>query len=350
MRRHFNPRMLVLARESRGLTQKELADKLTVAQSFISKIESGLCDASESLLEIISQALDYPVSFFCQTDAIYGYGSACIYHRKRQSVPAYVLRKLIAEMNVLRIQVTRLLSGTEVEHENKFHRMDIVEFDGNAEHVASLVRRSWGMPPGPIDDLTASIEMAGGIVVKCSFGTNKIDAMSQWLPSLPPLFFMNAEVTGDRLRFSLAHEVAHVIMHQVPTNNMEVEADRFAAEFLMPKVDIRPFLKPLSLPRLATLKSYWKVSMAALLKRATDLKTITPRQKNYLWTQMGKQGYRLKEPVDILSEEPTVLEDIIDVHRQELGYTISELSRLVASHEQEFRTRYLRPHKLRIVS
>lgn len=346
----FNPRMLVLARESRGYTQSDLAMRLSVAQSFVSKIESGLLDVSESLLETISEVLDYPASFFCQTDAVYGYGSACIYHRKRQSVPAYILRKLIAEMNVLRIQVTRLLRGTEVEHENKFHRMDIVEFDGNAEHVARLIRRSWGIPPGPIDDLTSAIEMAGGIVIKCSFGTNKIDAMSQWLPGLPPLFFMNAEVPGDRLRFSLAHEVAHVIMHQVPTNNMEVEADRFAAEFLMPEADIRPFLRPLSLPRLATLKAYWKVSMAALLKRASDLRVITPRQKSYLWTQMGKQGYRLKEPVDILAEEPTVLEDIIDVHRRELGYTITELSRLVESHEQEFRARYLRPHKLRIVS
>lgn len=350
MSRHFNPRMLVLAREARGYTQGELAARLSVTQGNVSKIESGMLDVSESLLETISEVLEYPVSFFYQTDAVYGYGSACIYHRKRQSVPALVLRKLIAEMNVLRIQVTRLLRGTEVEHENKFHRMDIVEFDGNAEHIAKLVRRSWGIHPGPVDDLTAAIEMAGGIVIKCSFGTNKIDAMSQWLPSLPPLFFMNAEAPGDRLRFSLAHEVAHVIMHQVPTNDMETEADRFAAEFLMPEADIRHYLKPISLPRLATLKPYWKVSMSALLKRASDLGMITSRQKSYLWTQMGKQGYRLKEPVDIMTEEPSVLEDIIDVHRRELGYTISELSRLVESHEQEFRARYLRPHKLRIVS
>lgn len=349
MSRHFNPQMLTLAREARGHTQGELAIMMSVSQGQISKIESGMLDISEAQLAKASELLRYPASFFTQHEPVYGYGSACIYHRKRQSCPAHLLRKLIAEINILRIQITKLLRSAEVEHENKFYRMDVVEFDGNAEHIARLVRRHWGLPSGPIEDLTNAIELAGGIVIKCSFGTNKIDAMSQWLPGQPPLFFMNSEAPGDRLRFSLAHEVAHVIMHQIPTNDMETEADRFASEFLMPEADVTPYLKPISLPRLATLKPYWKVSMAALIKRASDLGKITPRQKNYLWTQMGKQGFRLKEPVEIPIEEPTVLEDIINVHRQALGYSVSELSKLVESHEQEFRLRYLQPQRFRIV-
>lgn len=349
MSRHFNPQMLVLARESRGMTQGELASRMSVTQGNISKIESGLLDISESQIEKAAELLEYPTSFFYQLEPVYGYGSACIYHRKRQSLPAHLLRKLIAEINILRIQITKLLRSAEIEHENKFYRMDIVEYDGHAEHIARLVRRSWGIPPGPIEDLTNVIELAGGIVIKCSFGTNKIDAMSQWLPGQPPLLFMNADAPGDRLRFSLAHEIAHVIMHQIPTNDMELEADRFASEFLMPEEEIKHFLKPISLPRLATLKPYWKVSMAALLKRASDLELITPRQKNYLWTQMGKQGFRLKEPVEIPIEEPTVLEDIVNVHRQDLGYSISELSKLVESYEKEFRTKFLNNSGLRLV-
>jgi Zn-dependent peptidase ImmA (M78 family) len=230
--------------------------------------------------------------------------------------------------------------------------MDSVDYSGYSEHIAKIVRRKWGIPPGPVDNLTSVIENAGGIVIRCSFGTKKIDAMSQWVVGQPPLFFVNSEIPADRSRFTLAHEVGHVIMHQIPTPEMEKEADRFASEFLMPEEDIKPHLTSMSLPRLASMKPYWKVSMAALLMRASDLKRITPRQKTYLWTQMGRQGFRLHEPVEIPSETPTVLQDIIDVHLNEYGYDIAELSHLVASFEVEFRKTYLPlppPQRLRVV-
>ena len=188
-----------------------------------------------------------------------------------------------------------------------------------------------GSSPGPINNLTVAIENAGGIIIPCSFGTRKIDAMSQWAVDLPPLIFLNKEVPGDRLRFSLAHEIGHIIMHQVPTNDIEREADKFAAEFLMPKAEIAPYLTNLSIPKLANLKPYWKVSMAALLMRAGDLKKITDRQKQYLWTEMGKRGYRVKEPIDIPMEKPKTINDIVDAHLGGLGYSVAELSSLVHS-------------------
>jgi Zn-dependent peptidase ImmA (M78 family)/transcriptional regulator with XRE-family HTH domain len=359
MSRNINPEMLVLARESRGITQSELAKMLSEALGTsrapgnLSKIESGLIQVSDDLLDTLVELLHYPRHFFYQTDRIYGYGSTCIYHRKRQSLPVTALRKLMAQINVIRIQVGKLLNSVEIDSENQFFRMDSVDYDGHAEHIASIVRRKWGLAPGPVDNLTNVIENAGGIVIRCPFGTNKIDAMSQWVAGQLPLFFVNEEIPTDRSRFTLAHEVGHVIMHQIPTPDMEKEADRFASEFLMPAEDIRPHLSPVSLPRLASLKPYWKVSMAALLMRASDLGKITSRQKTYLWTQMGKQGFRLKEPVEIPPEKPTVLQDIIDVHLNDHGYDIVELSHLVASFDDEFRKRFLPPpppERLRIIT
>jgi hypothetical protein len=108
----------------------------------------------------------------------------------------------------------------------------------------------------------------------------------------------------------------------------------------------------ISLPRLAVLKQYWKVSMAALLKRAADLNKITVRQQKYLWTKMSKQGFRLYEPVEIPPEEPTVLNDIIDVHRMQHGYSVVDLASLVSCFPDEFCETFLPASsvKLRIVS
>lgn len=46
---------------------------------------------------------------------------------------------------------------------------------------------------------------------------------------MPPLFFVNVTIPADRVRFSLAHEIGHIVMHQLPTDDMEREADRFAS-------------------------------------------------------------------------------------------------------------------------
>lgn len=327
--------MLVLARESRGLTQSEVARLLQLSQGEISKIETGLRLPADELLQRFVQLYRYPPEFFSLNDPIRSFGSPCVYHRKRQCTPDKVLRQLLALVNVRRIQIRRLLQAAELDIENRFHRLDVEEYSGGPEQIAQMVRASWKLPPGPVQNLTQSIEDAGGLVLRSDFGTTKVDALSQWLPDLPPLFFVNRLIPADRLRFTLAHEIGHIIMHQIPTEDMEREADRFAAEFLMPADAIRPHLYDISLPRLAALKPHWKVSMNALLKRAGDLGLITPRSKSYLWTQMGKLGYRTQEPVEIPMEEPTLISELIDLHRRDLGYTNEELGRLLVTHEVE---------------
>jgi Zn-dependent peptidase ImmA (M78 family) len=118
--------------------------------------------------------------------------------------------------------------------------IDLDSCDGDVERVATLVRAAWRLPLGPVANLTIAIEDAGGIVLKCAFGTPLIDAAHLWLPDMPPLFFVNENTSGDRLRWKLAHEIGHAIMHQCPNGDVETEANRFAGAFLMPADEIGP--------------------------------------------------------------------------------------------------------------
>ncbi|MFZ1007119.1 MAG: ImmA/IrrE family metallo-endopeptidase, partial [Candidatus Sulfotelmatobacter sp.] len=165
----------------------------------------------------------------------------------------------------------------------------------------------------------------------------------------PPLFFVNSTTPADRMRFSLAHEVGHMVMHQLPTGDMEREADRFAAEFLMPEASIAGQLEDLTLPKLAALKPHWKTSMAALLKRAGDLNIIAERSKNYLWFRMGQLGYKSKEPVCIPMEIPSLLSEMIALHREQLSYSVSDLAQLLITTEDEIHSEFL-PKRPRLVS
>jgi Zn-dependent peptidase ImmA (M78 family)/DNA-binding XRE family transcriptional regulator len=348
----FNPEMVVLARESEGVTQSQLAHMVSMAQGSISKIEGGLLGVTEEQLNAIAEVLDVPTSFFFQTDPVYGYGSSCYYHRKRQNIPVSDLRKILAQINILRIQLTKLLRGVELETENKFHRFDIAEY-GSPEKIARLIRGAWNIPPGPIQSLVGAIEDAGGIIFRCSFETKKVDAISQWLPGLPPLFFVNSDIPGDRCRYTLAHELGHLIMHQIPTPDIETEANRFAAEFLMPEKDIGPHLRQLSLQKLAAMKPYWKVAMSAILKRAYDLGKVTQFMYRKLNTQISKHGLKTNEPVHIPIEEPEVIKDILDTYRLDHGYSLTELLDLMRSTERKYRKFYLNgetpPSRLQLV-
>ena len=346
-----NPEMLALAREARGLTQTELAKALGTTQAYISKYESGFLKYPAGDLAQISRILDFPKSFFLQPDVVYGFGSSCFYHRKRQSISLADLRRLHAQLNVFRLQIARLLkAGVEIEPRVAFEPMNLEDYEQAPEFVARALRASWNLPLGPITNLVAVIERAGGIIFKCPFGTSKVDAISLWVPDAPPMFFLNEQAPGDRLRWTLAHELGHLIMHRVPTPDMEREADRFAAEFLMPEPEIRPHLVKLSLAKLAQLKPYWKVSMQALVKRAAGLGKITPRQYRTFFMMFGKLGYRMQEPVSIPSEDPVLVKGILDLHQKQHGYSIAELSEMVNSTPDRFMETFLpREVKVRVV-
>jgi Zn-dependent peptidase ImmA (M78 family) len=154
---------------------------------------------------------------------------------------------------------------------------------------------------------------------------------------LPPIIFVNKDIPGDRLRFTLSHELAHIVMHKYPSENMEKEADTFASEFLMPADDIKHSLSYLTLHKLAELKLHWKVAMSALVYRANFLGQISPRQNQYLFMQLSKAGYKTREPaeLDIPVEKPSLLKKLIDIHTQVLNYSVNEIAKILHLEEEE---------------
>lgn len=340
MEHQQNPEMLILARESRGLSQQALADLAGVRQPTLSQAETGKTPLGRDALSRLAEQTGYPERFFRLNERVYGGGSACLYHRKRVTLPVSEYRRLVAKINVLRIQIAQLMRGVEIGASNQFPRMDIDEY-GSPSLVAQSLRAMWKLPAGPIKNLTTAIESAGGLVVHFDFGTRKLDAMSQWLPSLPPLFFVNSEIPADRWRFTLAHELGHLIMHVVPSIDLEREADEFAAELLMPSGEIRTQLSPLTLPRLVDLKRHWRVSMAALARRAKDLGRISADQYRRVVTRMSAMGFRLNEPHPLEPEQPTLLGAIVAAQLRDNGHTASSLADLACCLPREFALTYL---------
>lgn len=339
-----NSDMLRLARQRRGFQQTEAAKLLGIDQSLLSRIENGLVEVRDDVVLKAAQVYDFPLSFFEQREPIYGAPvSVHPMWRKKADVTAREMDAAVAELNIRVIHLRRLLEGAAIANTSDVPRMDIDEFR-NPEHIAALVRAHWRVPAGPIKNLTALAEKAGALVVHSNLGGASISGVTFSAPGMPPLIVLNTDQPADRMRFSLAHEIGHMIMHHFPTASMEHEANAFAVALLMPAQDIRPYFvgRRLDLALMASLKPEWKVSMAALLMRAHKLKFLTDNQHTYLWKQISARGYRLREPpeLDFEHEKPDVLRQIVKLHLGALGYSSADLSKLLCVYEREFRALY----------
>ena len=336
----FNHEMLRLARESRGVTQADLAENLAISQGLLSKIENGVVVPLDDLIAKMAHTLRYPREFFTQADRMYT--PPTWFHRKRQRLAGRTLDQVHALVNLALMHLRRLLRSVEVDEGPGIPRID-VDVLGSPEDVARALRDAWHIPAGPIPSLTRVIEDAGGIIFPVDFGLADIDGMVMQVPRLPPVFFLHANLPTDRLRFTLAHELGHLVMHWIPNEEMEDQANRFAAEFLMPAADIRHQLQRVNLSHLAALKPVWRVSMGALLKRAGTLGTIPHSTYQHWWRKMGEAGYKMREPseLDLSPEAPTVLPDIIRAHIEDLGYGLRELRKaLHIADEADFQRFY----------
>ena len=343
-----NPEMIILARESRGFTQKELAAKLNVTQGFVSKIESGFLGVSPDALKELVKVLHYPEKFFYQEFPIFPAESH--FYRKNKTLPSKTQAAILARMNILRKHVKELLDDAEIEF-RPLPEFDLDEY-GTPAKVAQATRQFLRLPRGPVKNMVKLLEDAGVLIIELNASTRMFSGAGMHAENPNYIIFVNRSMPADRLRFTLAHELGHIVMHRIMRPLMELEADIFASEFLMPAREIAHYLVDLTLDKVASLKKYWKVSMAAIIKQAVSIGKITQRQYQYLWTQMGMAGYRLKEPpeLDIPEENPSLLSELIELHLKELGYTIEQLSQRLALFVDEFVLLYMPPQsRLRLV-
>ncbi|EKX56136.1 Transcriptional regulator, XRE family [Rhodobacter sp. AKP1] len=241
------------------------------------------------------------------------------------------------------MHLRRFLEAADVAKVHDLPRMDIDDY-GDPERIAGVLRAHWQMPRGPVRDLTVLVERAGVIVAHSSMGGAAVSGVTFATPGLPAIIVLNSEQPSDRMRFTLAHELGHLVMHRFPSPKMEDEANAFASAFLIPDGDIAPLLRArkIDLALLASLKPEWKVSMQSLIMKAKSLGLLSRNQEEYLWKQMSARKWRLREPpeLDFPCEKPTVVGNLLKVFTHHLGYSPEELSKLLHIYSDELEALY----------
>ncbi|HEU4470639.1 MAG TPA: XRE family transcriptional regulator [Flavisolibacter sp.] len=338
MNETINANMIVLAREARSISQHELAGRIRMSATNLSKIERGNIGISEEVVEAIAGITAYPKHFFWQQASVVP-ENLC--YRKRQRVAQKLLTSINAKANVIRQHAQFLSRGLQLLPP----ALPTIEVTAHCPpaRIARRLRKVLELPSGPLHNLAAVLESRGIAIVRFDFGTPRVDSKSLLTDDGYPVIFLNLGLLGDRQRFSLAYELGQLVMHtRFPValdRDIAHEANAFAAELLMPEKDMKQdFRNGLNLSLLGELKKKWKVSMISLLYRADDLGFITPNQKRYLLQQFNELRIRRREPVelDVAPEEPKLLRTWIRQYRSRYKLGVQEMAALLCLHGDEF--------------
>ncbi|MFB7472932.1 helix-turn-helix domain-containing protein [Kitasatospora sp. NPDC056184] len=334
----MNPRLLQLARESRGLSQSKLAGLAGISQAALSKAENGVGTLTPERMQAVADTLGYPTDLLSWPDEPVGLGPSGFYHRKQSGLGKTALQRIEAEVNLLLMQLRRLEASVDIE---PIYRLPVLDADEHSpEEAAAKLRASWLIPDGPVHDVIRTVERAGIVVVRRDLESPKISGLSVRPPNSLPVIILNIGMPPARERFTVLHELGHLVMHQLPSNDGEREADVFASEFLMPGRLVGPHLSGLNIQKMVQLKQHWKASMAAVLQAAKRLERIDESRYKSLQVQLSQHGYRRNEPAEPEREEPGILDSILETHRSDHGYSDRELAKVVGLQVREFRSEY----------
>jgi Zn-dependent peptidase ImmA (M78 family)/transcriptional regulator with XRE-family HTH domain len=296
----FQGDRLRLGRLAQGLTLEQLGARVSTTRQYLNQVEQGLKSPTESMVEAIAAVLDVTPAFFFRIATETVKPEQC-HFRKQRTTPISVVGQVLARGTLLDAFVSRLDAEVSLP-EVSFPDLP-VSTANEIEEAAEKARKMWGLGSGPISNMVRVVENAGAVVSFFGGVSERVDALSIARPR-PMIIRSEAKPAACRLRFDLAHECAHLIMHRgVETGDKltEDQANRFASAFLLPRASFIyefPRQRYLNWSLIFDMKRRWKVSAAAIIRRAYDLKIISADQYRTGYIHLSKTGQKKVEMLD----------------------------------------------------
>jgi Zn-dependent peptidase ImmA (M78 family)/transcriptional regulator with XRE-family HTH domain len=341
----FDGDRLRQARQLELRTKQSLADSLGISAAAIGQYESGATPPRAELIPVLADELGVPREFFAAGRPLARLETGNAYFRSLRSTTAKQRAKAISYTE----QLWELVHA--VEKHVRLPRVNLPGFVGGEIGPDSLptdpvgaaraLRKAWGLGTEPVPHLIRTIENQGIVTVLVPFvdeETARIDAFST-LSLSRPIIVLSPDRANDvyRHRFTAAHELGHLVLHGECTGGdpqLEREADRFAAEFLTPRLVIHDLLpRRVDFRRFNQLSQQWGVSIKSLIYRCREvglLSDATARRAYIRLNQLTDQGVITAKPIyQFVGEVPSLLRRAVELAEQN-GVTIASLAQELA--------------------
>lgn len=333
MEKFFAGANLRLARTFSGLTLEELAEQVGKSKQFIHKLETNIDKPTEHLAVQLANCLDvYPEFLYeLRSDAI---AEDQFHFRKLRTTKIAVKQKALAKGEIFKRLVDFCDSRLDLPKYGFIERA--VNSLEDIEVAAEELRQHFGLGSGPIQNMTRVAENAGTFVTTFKDISGEIDALS--IAAARPIIVRNEnDRYSCRLRFDIAHEIGHFVMHGgILTGDRvtESEANRFAGAFLLPRsVFVKEFpissSGRISWKSLSEVKLRWRASKSAMLMRARQLELINDYQLRGGIIALKNNSEAKKEIEDdsIEVERPVLLDKSIRLITRHYGLSLDDIGR-----------------------
>lgn len=336
------PSRITYGRELRGLTKKELAEKINKTPSAITQYELGKSNLSLDTFLSISQALSFPLSFFAAENFnTSGEFSQC-HFRANKKVSQSERIKALAYAKLV-FSIFSFLESKGIKFPPQiFSSIDNCNaYERQVENVALSVRKQLGLSLNPIPNMAQLLESLGIKIILLPIQQVKLDAFATWLDGVPCIM-IDSNSKASRMQFDYAHELAHLILDEDNSPNdvlNERRANRFASAFLMPSETFFKYCpQRYTQQSFASIKRYWKVSISAALYRARELGILSETSYKTAQIIRTKAGTRIDEEEEFDYPFPTLLDQAfkliqneiqLDELAEELGIYLSELRKIL---------------------
>lgn len=307
----ISPSRLQVARLRRGLTKADLANRIGVSPSTLSKWEADGPPTSRfaSLLEDLVSTLDFPPAFFTADEVDIPSLEHTLFRAGSRATQRQKLAAISSGVNA------NILLKWLRTHFN-YPSPDIPDLTGmSPAEAARYLRSIWALGDMPIPNSVQLAESKGVAVVGLPPAASAVDAFSIWEDD-QPFIFLARRRTPEGTRFDLAHELGHLLLHSKSdpdsTTDREDEANKFASEFLIPTDVIHANLRlhP-SLDDILRLKSKLKVSAMAALTAVFNAGKLSDRQFRQHLGILSSRGFRTSEPGSDLQYERSRVFDFV---------------------------------------
>ncbi|GIV60062.1 helix-turn-helix domain-containing protein [Rhodocaloribacter litoris] len=332
------PARIKQARRRRGLSLRAVAERAGISHVAVSKYEKGELTPDSQMLIRLAQALEVKPSYLLRPTIV---GEIEPAFRKRVALGKKAQRKIIEEVRDWLERYLTLLSIAEEEplqfrYPRGFPRT--VASGEDVEEAAQALREAWGAGTDPIENLTDLIEQHH-ILVGTVDAPEEFDALTFRVHTNGevPVIVTRKDITGDRQRYNLAHELGHLML-RVQDLDEEKACHRFAGAFLAPREallrDLGHRRHSLSLRELHLLKHRYGISMQALIRRALELDIITNSLYTSLVKQFSRNGWRQLEPGDQVQPEIPLHFELLALRCLGEGLITPERAKELLGHEQ----------------
>ncbi|WBA10523.1 helix-turn-helix domain-containing protein [Salinivibrio kushneri] len=304
------------ARKAAGLSMSALANEVGLSANAIKKYEHGTTMPSSSNLLKLAKALDVRTEYFFRPTKVKLEG---VEYRKRASTPKKTLDRINGDVldQAERWQELLACYPDSVKPIPDFALPEALPEQvtclEQAETLAIQMRHAWELGLNPIQDMIDTLEAKGVMIITTGVETDKkFDGLAGKIGNTPVVVISTAQ-SGDRQRFTLAHELGHLVVQGRLAEGIDEEkvCNAFAGAFLLPAQTLIEHLgekrRHIEPRELLMLKHEYGISMLAALFRAHQCGIITPATQKKLFMLFSKNGWRTLEPGNAYPQETTYL-------------------------------------------